>query len=323
MWLRRHLGNVRGPRGGRRQENRAMRLQPVIVPYRYDEREVGLGRGPGALLAGGLIDRLAGRPHDALPSIESLLTDEARTDGPVAANIGALGARTAEIVATARRAGDAILILAGDDTAAVGVVAGLQRAEGAGTPIGVVWFDAHGDFNTPETSFSGILAGMPVAILAGLAGPIWRAAAGLVVPVPTDRIVLAGVRDLDDKEATLLRSTDVKVVSTAELRDGSLLKAALDRLVAACSLLYVHVDLDLLDPRLVPSASTPADGGLEIDEAAGAIGAVLASGKVAALGIAGLNPGAGSRGERSVKSALSLIERTVQTWERVPGTAAG
>jgi arginase len=236
----------------------------------------------------------------------------------VAANIGKLGARTAALVAAARRAGDAALVLAGDDTAAVGAVAGLQQAAGAGAPIGVVWFDAHGDFNTPETSISGILAGMPVAILAGLAGPLWRGSAGLVVPMPTDRIVLAGVRDLDEREATLLRSTDVKVVTTTEVRAGAPLKAAVDRLLASSTLLYVHVDLDLLDPRLIPSSSTPAVDGLEIDEAAGAIGGVLASGQVAAIGFAGLNPGAGSRGERSLASAASLIAQALASWQRVP-----
>ena len=108
-------------------------------------------------------------------------------------------------------------MLAGDDTAAIGVVSGLQQADGAGAAIGVVWVDAHGDFNTPETSFSGILAGMPVAILAGLAGPLWREAAGLAAPVPTDRIVLAGTRELDDKESELLRSTDVRVLHAGDL----------------------------------------------------------------------------------------------------------
>ena len=87
-----------------------------------------------------------------------------------------------------------------------------KQAAGAGAAIGVVWVDAHGDFNTPETSFSGILAGMPVAILAGLAGPLWRDAAGLATPVATEHIVLAGARELDEKEEELIRSTDVRVV---------------------------------------------------------------------------------------------------------------
>src|SRR5690606_4453544 len=156
--------------------------------------------------------RLTAAGCDVAGPFEALLDPGAKEEGRTAFNIGVLGAETARLVATCRRGGHAALVLAGDDTAAIGVVAGLQHAEGAGARIGVVWVDAHGDFNTPETSFSGILAGMPVAILAGLAGPIWREAAGLAAPVPTDRIVLAGTRELDDKERDLLASTEVRVV---------------------------------------------------------------------------------------------------------------
>ena len=153
-------------------------------------------------------------PHEA--HLDPALQEEGRT----ALNIGRLGADTARLVAAARRNGDGALVLAGDDTAAIGVVSGLEQAAGAGTAIGVVWVDAHGDFNTPETSFSGILAGMPVAILAGLAGPLWRDAAGLATPVATEHIVLAGMRELDEKEEELIRSTDVQVVPATDLCDG-------------------------------------------------------------------------------------------------------
>jgi arginase len=295
-----------------------MRLRPVLVPYRYDERETGLGRGPGALLAAGLSERLTAAGHEVAPPVTAELPAAERAEGPVAVNIGRLGAKTAELVAAARRAGEGALVLAGDDTAAVGIVAGLQQAVGAAAPIGVLWLDAHGDFNTPETSFSGILAGMPVAILAGLAGPLWRGAAGLAAPIPTDRIVLAGTRDLDEKEAALLRATAVGVVTTAEVREGPAFVAAVNRLAATCAALYLHIDLDVLDPRLVPSSSTPAEKGLEIAEAATAAKTVLGTGKVAAVGLTSLNPGAGARGERSTKSALALLERALTGWERAP-----
>ena len=193
-------------------------------------------------------------------------------------------------------------MLAGDDTAAIGAVAGLQQAAGAGAAIGVVWLDAHGDFNTPETSYSGILAGMPVAILAGLAGPLWRGAAHLDAPIPTDRILIAGARDLDEKEANLIRSTDVRLLTTDDIRTGAGMATAVRRLAASCELIYLHVDLDILDPSLVPSASTPSATGLSVAEAASAMATVLSTGLVAAAGIAGLNPGAGARGERSTKN---------------------
>jgi arginase len=296
----------------------SMRVDLVTVPYRYDERGEGLGAGPDALLAAGLSDllRAAGvemtGPHEA--HLDPALQEEGRT----ALNIGRLGADTARLVATARRNGDGALVLAGDDTAAIGVVSGLKQAAGATAAIGVVWIDAHGDFNTPETSFSGILAGMPVAILAGLAGPLWRDAAGLTTPVETEHIVLAGTRELDEKEEALIRSTDVRIVPASELCDGDNFALAIDRLTRRCPQLYLHVDLDVLDPRFVPSASTPSANGLSIEELVTAMANVLETGKVAAVAISSLNPGAGARGERSVASAMKTIEGALPAWTLTP-----
>lgn len=299
-----------------------MRLQLVTVPYRYDERGEGLGAGPTALIEAGLMDRLRAIERELSGPAEASLDPAEREAGRTAVNIGRLGASTAAHVAAARRANAGVLVLAGDDTASIGVVSGLQQADGAGTPIGLVWLDAHADFNTPETSYSGILAGMPVAILAGLAGPLWRGAAGLAVPIPTDRMLLAGVRQVDPKEETLLRSTDVRVLHPQDVCAGGPLRIAVERLANTCSLLCLHVDLDVLDPRHVPSASTPAEGGLEIDEVVAAMETVLRTGKVAALSVAGLNPGAAARGERSTATALALLERAVAAWDRVPGPPA-
>jgi arginase len=295
-----------------------MRIDIVTVPYRYDEPREGLGAGPDALLAAGLRDRLAASGCEVGGPFEARLDPAAKEEGRTALNIGTLGAETARLVAACCREGHGALVLAGDDTAAIGVVSGLQRAAGAGSRIGVVWVDAHGDFNTPETSYSGILAGMPVAILAGLAGPIWREAAGLAAPVPTDRIVLAGTRELDDKERELLASTEVRVLPAGELRSADRFAGVITWLAGRCDLLYLHVDLDVLDPRFVPSASTPSADGLTVDELAATMATVLATGKVAATAISSLNPGAGARGARSVASAMKTLEGALPAWSAGP-----
>ncbi|MBA3451128.1 MAG: arginase family protein [Chloroflexia bacterium] len=295
-----------------------MRIDLVTVPYRYDELGEGLGAGPDALLAAGLADQLAAAGLEFTGPHEACLDPASREEGRTALNIGRLGAETARLVAAARRNGAGALVLAGDDTAAIGIVSGLQQADGAGASIGVVWIDAHGDFNTPETSFSGILAGMPVAILAGLAGPLWREAAGLAAPVPTDRIVLAGTRELDEKETELLRSTEVRVVTAGELRADDRFSGVVDWLANRCSLLYLHVDLDVLDPRFVPSASTPSANGLTVEQLVTTMSAVLNTGKVAALAISSLNPGAGARGERSVTSAMKTLTGALPRWTSTP-----
>ncbi|CAN5851617.1 arginase [soil metagenome] len=294
-----------------------MRIDIVTVPYRYDERADGSGRGTDSLIEAGLIAKLSELGLETTGPSEASLPDDERAEGSIAVNVGRLGSHTAQLVAAARANHAGVLVLAGDDTATVGVVSGLQKAHGAGARIGLVWLDAHGDFNTPETSYSGILAGMPVAILAGLAGPVWRGAAGLAAPVPTDRIVITGVRDLDEREATLLRSTNVRVIEARDAIGGIAHQQAIARLAAVCEVICVHVDLDVLDPALIPSSITPEPGGLTVRQAADLIGEVLDTGKVGVLSFAGLNPGAGQLGRRSIASTMALIETSVPRWTSV------
>jgi len=300
-----------------------MRVEIVTVPYRYDHQRDGSGRGPDALLEAGLVERLEKLGFAVTGPHESSLPEDERVGGSIAVNVGRLGAHTAGLVAAAQRDNAAVLVLSGDDTAMVGVVSGVQRAHGAGAKIGLVWLDAHGDFNTPETSYSGILAGMPVAILAGLAGPLWRGAAGLAAPVPTDRILITGVRELDEREATLLQSTDVQVVRARDTISGDAHSRAVRRLADRCEIICLHVDLDILDPSLVPSSATPEPGGMSVSEAARLVTEVLRTGKVGILSIAGLNPGGGKLGQRSVASSLALIEAALPSWElAAPGATA-
>lgn len=293
-----------------------MQLGLVTVPYRYDRRGDGSGQGPDALLAAGLLHRLQGAGISVCQPASAELLDDERAEGSIAVNVGRLGSKTADLVASNRRQGSPVLVLSGDDTAMVGVISGLQRAHSAEARIGLVWLDAHGDFNTPETSYSGILAGMPVAILAGLAGPLWRGAAGLSAPIATDRIVISGVRDLDEREETLLKSTNVSLVRG---HDATGHERAVARLANDCEMLCLHIDLDVLDPTLVPSSGTPESGGLSLREAARFVEIVTASGKVAVVSVAGLNPGGGKRGVQSLESTLSLLESIVPPWLAAEG----
>lgn len=298
-----------------------MQIQPITVPYRYDEKDEGLGLGPAALLDAGLVARLEKSGFRLAPVRAAALADDDREEGRTAVNIGTLGASTASLVAEALRSGAGALVLAGDDTAAVGVVAGLQQVAGDAR-LGVVWFDAHGDFNTPETSFSGILAGMPVAIIAGYAGPLWRGAAGLTTPVRTGRIMLAGVRELDQKEQELLETTSVQIVRADAVRVGTSFAETVRAFATAIDLLLLHVDLDVLDPQHVPSSSTPSANGLSIDETVAAMASVFQTGKVIAVCVSSLNPGGGQRGVRSVRTAMTLIENALSAWTAIPAVGS-
>ncbi len=297
-----------------------MTIELVTIPYRYDDHLVGLGRGPQALIHAGLKKRLAAAGIATGEVHEAYLPDEERAEGPKAANIGRLGKHAAEVIATARGKGNPVLVLAGDDTAAIGLLSGLQDAHGLAASIGLVWIDAHADFNTPETTVSGILAGMPVAIIAGLAGPIWREAAQLQATIPTDRILIAGVREIEEKEDILLRSTNVRVVTTDEMKGVNVFENALDRLADRVDMLIVNVDLDVLDPTLVPSASTPSPNGLSIKQVARMLKYAISTGKTALIAISSLNPGGRQRAERSIESTLALLESSLAGWDTMEGS---
>jgi arginase len=285
----------------------------ISVPYRYDQAEEGLGLGPGRLLDLGL--------RNAALSFETARLDDAdREADRTAVNIGKLGRSTADLVAKARSTGEPVVVVAGDDTAVVGVVAGLQKADGASRQLGIVWFDAHADFNTPDTSYSGILAGMPLAVIAGLAGPRWRDAADLGAPVPGSRMLIAGVRDVDKAEEELLSENGVSRITARELTRGDAFKSALAKLASQSEIIMINIDLDVLDPHLVPSSTTPSSGGLEVEQLAELIGQVLDTGLVAALSMTSLNPLGGARGQRSSASAWSVLNSALDRWSRTPSS---
>lgn len=294
-----------------------MDLYIVSVPYRYDEPHQGLGAGPDALLRAGLVKALDQRGITIRETLVAHLDPDTREVGRTAVNIGALGSSTAALLSHALANNCPALVLTGDDTAAVGVVSGVQKAKGAGARVGVIWLDAHGDFNTPETSFSGILAGMSLAIIAGLAGPNWRQAAQMTAPIPTSRILAAGIRELDEKEDALIRATDVRILTTQELFHGDEFERAVTRLADDCDAIVVHLDIDLLDPYLVPSSTTPSENGLDLAAATRTLRTALGSGKVAALTVCNMNPGGGSRGERTIANTLNLITESVSAWQTV------
>ncbi len=238
---------------------------------------------------------------------EPRLPDGERT-GDRIADLGRVGGRIAEAVAEGAREGRKVLVVGGNCSHLPGVIGGLQQAYGPEVRVGLVWFDAHGDFNTPRTTHSGMLGGMPVAVSAGLCHAPWREGASQIAPLPTNRIVMVDVRNLDPEEEQLIRATDVTVA-----RRGDDLAGAVRRLAAETDLIYLHVDLDVLDERLTPTHRTKEPGGMALDEALAAIETVLATGKVEALGLVAVFSAAPG-GETTLASATALLEGALARW---------
>ncbi len=196
----------------------------------------------------------------------------------------------------------------------LGMLSGLKYdSDGNARRVGLVFIDAHGDFNIPETTLSGMLGGMPVAIAAGHALHNIRKTTGLAEPLPMSDIVWGGVRDLDPLEADRFTEYEVQQFSVQDIRELSAnLKKQMDDLADRVDVVYVHIDMDVLDPAEVPGHSlTVADGPSSKDLAA-AITMMFENPKTVALGIAStpsfnLDPDGVSR-----QAALNLIEGAIK-----------
>ena len=213
--------------------------------------------------------------------------------GDTWARLAALYRQVADAVSEAVRHGHRPVVLSGDCTTALGTVAGLQHA---GIDPGIVWFDAHGDVQTLETTASGYLGGLPLRLLVGYRPELIATGLGLR-PVAEHRVVLAGARDLDPPEIAYLQSALIRRAQIPEL-DAAM----------PAGPLYVHLDVDVIDPAAVPGLRYPAPGGPDRAQVAAALGMLLATGRVAAVGIACTwHPGRGAAAaiDPQLKAALA------------------
>jgi arginase len=246
--------------------------------------------------------------------VEPALADAARTPDEIT-NIGLLGGSIADDVAVARRDGQVLLMTGGNCCHITGVIGGLQDAHGAAARIGLVWFDAHGDFNTAKTTLSGMLGGMPVAVAAGLTHPNWRELSHIVAPLPTDRIVLVDVRNLDPAEEQLIRATDTVIAAVAPGFPGKDLDTAVAELAEKVDLIYFHIDSDILDERYTPNHKTKEPHGPDMDQVKAAIETVMATGKVAAFAVVSVY-GEGEGAEVNIAAGIELIHSGLAAWKK-------
>jgi len=196
----------------------------------------------------------------------------------------------------------------------LGMLAGLKyQSDGSERRVGLVFIDAHGDFNVPETTLSGMLGGMPVAIAAGHALHNLRKTAGLIEPLPMTDIVWGGVRDLDPLEADRFREFAVQQFSVADIRRLSArLQAQIDSLAGRVEVIYVHIDMDVLDPAEVPGHGLAVPDGPSSQDLAAALTLMFENPKTIALGIASTPSFNRDPEGVSRKAALNLIEGAIR-----------
>src|SRR5579883_2505558 len=230
----------------------------------------GQEAGPAALRAAGLAARL----HAAhtlvvdwgdvvVPGPDPIAVPTARNQDALAALAGAVAAR----VGAALDDGFLPLLLGGDHSVSLGAI----RAAAARMPIGVLWFDAHGDFNTPETSPSGNVHGMVLAVLVGRGEDALVHLGGRSPKVRESHAVLVGVRDLDAAERAALRESAVTVFTMKEIDELGIAAVVRQALEVATGRgvrpVHLSFDLDVVDPVYAPGVATAVDGGLSFREA--------------------------------------------------------
>jgi arginase len=225
-------------------------LRLIVMPYELGRLREGLGRGPERLLESGAERALGAHGRNVRTEVLQI----GRTySSEVNTSFDLIG-QVSERVRSALDEGAFPVVLSGSCFAAVGVVAGLgERAPG------VVWFDAHGDFNTPDSTVFGYFDGMGLTILTGGAWRAMRAAVPGDDPIPETAVVLAGARDFDEAEQERLEESQITHVPAERLDSPDALMEAVERLGA--SGLYLHIDLDVLDKDEVRVNVYSAPGG--------------------------------------------------------------
>ncbi|HEX9945051.1 MAG TPA: arginase family protein [Thermoanaerobaculia bacterium] len=232
-------------------------VEVIVVPYDVERRDTEMARAPRELLARGFPDRLREAGWEVhLTEIEDPPVGASKEETVIAVGRGISGA-----VARARSQGRFPLVLSGGCLAAVGVVAGLQRL---GRDPGVVWIDAHGDFNTPGSSPSGYWDGMALAAICGRSLPEVSEGIGLRRPIPLRDVVHLAGRDFDPPEAEDARRLGLAAIPAERICDEPSIEQLRGR--AAARELYLHVDLDGLDPQDAPAVSVPVPGGARLAE---------------------------------------------------------
>ena len=283
-------------------------LRPVSVEV--ESREVAvigatmdLGAGRRGVDMGPSAIRYAGLDHQLGEKLGVRVTDAGNVHSPVVETTSEgdesaryldqildLCGRLATVVAEVAERGALPLVLGGDHSCALGSLLGMAEARGG--PGGVVWVDAHGDLNTPETSPTGNVHGMVLAAALGLAGDAFRREGWPVPAVEHGKLALVGVRSLDDGERELLSTIDAKVFTMSEVDRKGIEPCMREALAHASGAAFLHLslDMDVVDPDYAPGVGTPVRGGLSYREAHLAMETVAETAHIDSMDVVEVNP---------------------------------
>lgn len=275
-----------------------MDITLISVPMDLGADRRGVDMGPSAIRYADIVEKLRALGHTVTSAPPIPVTEpeasaqqsegegHAKHLAPIIAATGLLAERVAETI----NAGALPITLGGDHSIGLGSIAGASNAR---KPLGVIWFDAHADFNTTDTTPSGNVHGMILAALAGLGDPRLVAVGGPGAKVDPKRIVIVGARDLDPGEQRLLREAGAHVLTMSDIdRRGmeAVTSEALAFALDGAAGLHVSFDLDVVDPTEAPGVGTPVHGGITYREAHLAMEMVAESKRLTSLDMVEVNP---------------------------------
>jgi len=271
-----------------------MRVAIIGAPIDFGAERRGVDMGCSAIRYAGLQAGLQRLGHDVvdLGNVQVTLAEQRSAGNPRLKHLEEIVAASEALAVQVMRARDddrVPVVLGGDHSVALGSIAGTAQ----GRRLGVLWIDAHGDFNTGETTPSGNVHGMPLAASCGLGD---RRLVDIFAPgrkVDPRHVALVGVRDLDDGERALLREQGVSVFTMQQIdRQGmaSVLAAALEVVTGGTDGVLASFDMDVLDPREAPGVGTPVPGGISYREAHLTMELLAEAGCLVALDLVEVNP---------------------------------
>ncbi len=283
-----------------------MKIGLVEVPYYFGRVGVSMGAGPARYVQAGVADVLRRAGHD-------VRLDRVRLDAPIDDSYSAIVALNRRVASAVRKAvadGYFPLVLAGLCNTSIGVLAGAGTAS-----TSIIWFDAHGDFNTPQTTQSGFLDGMALAIVTGRCHAELRISAGQVEQVVEARVLLVAPRDIDPGERDNLAASQVTVIEYSEVRQSGLaskLQPSLEKLQSRTREVYLHLDLDVLDRDEAPANKYSTPGGLPVSEVEAAIREIAQRFTIKAATLSAYDPTYDTDG-KTLKAGMLLMQMVVES----------
>lgn len=283
------------------------RIRIFGVPMDLGQQVRGVDMGPGALRYAGLSRRLRALGHtvEDAGNVAVPVRDQLDPDHRYVDSIASVCSAVAEAGAKTVADGAVPIFLGGDHSMSIGSVSGVVR----NGRTGVLWIDAHGDYNTPETSPSGNIHGMPLAVLMGDGHPELVSVGGDGAKLNAEDIVLIGIRDLDEAEKAKLKASRIKVYTIRDIDErgiAAVTREAIERLNHV-DYLHVSLDLDVLEPAEAPGVGTPVHGGMTYREAQLVCEMLSDTRRVTSLDVVEVNPILDEK-NMTAETAVELVE---------------